>query len=169
VQNEHPKFAGGANEVCLEEAQRNVIECGACQPDLVSRTRPPATGEFPPPEVFTGTPNERRLRARIHFERQILVAIRMALSGATSMLGASFLIAPLARNLDDVQVEEWLDAFVRIAQEASGFDPRDPALQKYEESLAEPMQSHCRDFEPFLKERLAGLMSRSMTPNYPMR
>jgi hypothetical protein len=45
VQFDDPDLEGGANGVSLREAQRNFVEFGACEREMLSHVRPPKEGE----------------------------------------------------------------------------------------------------------------------------
>ncbi len=47
VQAEDPTFSGGANQMSLEQAQRNFVELGAISKEALARVRPPLVDETP--------------------------------------------------------------------------------------------------------------------------
>lgn len=47
VQVNNPDLPGGANEVSLNKARENYLECKASTPDFVTNVRPPLPEEIP--------------------------------------------------------------------------------------------------------------------------
>lgn len=168
AQSRNPKFAGGANEVSLDQAQRNYIECGVCHPELRPRARAPFTTELPLEVPLAGNPKEKRMRLRFSAGRRILALVRGILSKELTVIQGAVAIAPLIRGLDDIDIEDRLCAFSAIASEVDGFpiggvrdywDPealaeQDRMLADYEERLHDPVFGLCLELEPVLCDSL---------------
>jgi|SRR5579863_3208303 len=174
AQKSHPRFAGGANEVSLEQARRNYIDFGASQWHLHARVRPPAAAEFIEENELPGSGKERADRYQFLTKSGILAVVRAVLTGAIGMVEGSRHIAELVYRLDDLSIKDPLRGFISIAREVDGFptgeererwDPQELALKdqqlaEYEQRLREPVLKQCGGLEIMLRDHLLRELER---------
>ena len=116
VQNEDPRYEGGANGVSLINARQSYIELGACQACFVGNVRAPKVNEIPP-SLSSPDPDKRRAIKR-GLKSTILESARTILAERLDVVENCSLIAWLAYGLDEHERQaDCLRVFEVVASE----------------------------------------------------
>jgi hypothetical protein len=171
VQNEDPSYAGGANQVSLNEARRNYIEFGAAEARCRAHVRQPKADEVPLPYTLGGSDSELRGSKERGVKIVLLGLVRSMKSKHIGVLQGCDAIASVSWPVNsEGTLEECLRLFVGVASEIDDMPTRatrqfwstealakkDTQMAEYEARIQAAVMEACDRLETALLRDLQG-------------
>ena len=170
LQNHDPTYSGGANSVCLEEAEKNYIRHGAVEVRNAIHVRGPLSEEVPPPVLLSGLASELHAAKVRGVKVRLLAIARSIAAGHIGLLDGCSAIAATAFPLNDEgPSEDLLRGFVAVSGEiheypvgstrelwaAEALEAKDAELREYEQRVRRGVLADCAQLEALLVKDLA--------------
>jgi hypothetical protein len=165
VQNDDPTFLGGANSVCLEEAEHNFIRHGVAEVEDAAHIRGPLSEEVPPPVLLAGLDGELYAAKIRGVKIRLLAIARSIIAGHIGLLDGCSTVAAAAFPLDvEGPLEDLLRRFATVSGEideypvgrprelwaSAALAAKDAELREYEQRLRLGVLADCARLEAMM-------------------